>query len=1589
MADVGAIGRCQDIPTGGTAFVQKRYVRTNWLATSPAFVVSNQSAAKAQKAYPELGMYDPNSPSGAGIYSFIYSKYVTSSTLVDTFGIKYRVIPGPYISGGYIELSGQYSFENATFTWPGSLGDYSSNQVGNGEAQSVGSDGTKLGVCAVTGGSDLEDSPHHNWFAFIGWDSPQDSYNYTPGGHTYIKESHPDLGVQAPANYGLISGLYHHKRNVSYIFLPMAWVDGGSVPHLVLRYRKYNPSTNLWDSSVNLTGWTGGPTAPNAIYVVDKSMFFVRSGTDDVVYAFYRAKERASPYGTGDVVTEWVGIVVFNAVTASVISHVLHKPAVDSVYAPYLSSDFNPRRTQPQVFTKLDGTNLTQTLFGGGAVRVSWTTATYQTPTVTFKPLPNLPDMPGWLSGGNSLMPGWESLEFKYDELYHIIYMVGASLSGVYTYKMWGLYNDVSTLNQKWMSTPQLASWTVSYWDKWDEIYASVYGYQSKTYLYGSTSNRVYTIGSGSRNIEVWVDWWVQRDTKGQVTVAPLCTLSITGYVDGPPRVDIEIPQPFVNLIDITARVDRPKVVGLSYDDLPASAIVEGEVDIDIVCTLYINPDGVLGAPDEVILNIVPTVIIEAVTVNIQTKDQHVDSLMWDQDWAEDLMDLINTDRVGEGLAPVALMTAAKLGSLTDITQRHAENMRDADTVAIDSALFPIGWQNYLTDRQTRVGHGGAELNIVMRLNEDYTVTPDLDPNRLIINDYSFPTAQQVWDLHEATFQSYFRNTFLGHTELYFMAGMATAKSVNYFSADGNVVYLCFDIFDWESMTGEPPPGPTEPTPPTNTIDLIVPYPVLGAEWHEEFLAIVNAVRVQYGLVPFLMPTATDFINHEDVAQAHSQNMGAARVFAHDDPAFPAGYRTAEERFYVAKAVDGFGMENLIVRIDHRYDPYSEVESDSNRMIVNDSNLLTPQQAFDTWWYSPGHRSNLLRYTEDRKVVSYMGLAVGPAPLYIGTSPSGYGNQWLSMYYTHKMMDLKETVMEILLGANYQFTGALIEELPVTYNLTAYTQVRKEHVAIDSMRISKDHSGDYGCRVSSQHVALLQYRVAKDNTSVYSGLLPLGGKDHEGIYHVKELAEVAQDNSAVFSLRITALHSAVYGPPKNNFWAGHQADYSLMPNARGSHKADYGDPFSVRADNKAVYFRLEALKADYDCVYSLMLNPRADCEGVYGLLDNVKADAESLWDISTFDPVAVANRAFWSLSEGTPAPTVSDCYVTVGGVDVPISDAVVTQSEDSPQWEARFRLTNIADYAGMQERQAVTLVLGGEVYELIITGKSLSRNAPPNVDAQITAKSALVLLGSPYAAKVDYRYQTPMLASAIVADMIGAVDWQMVDWSIPADRVQLAEASPLDAANTIVSVVGGIMQCEKDGSVTVRSLYPVSTKDFDLATPDHTLTDDADALSVSEEYEFKEGYNKFRIREGEATFGDSIEYEASEGDVTKGLMQVYPSPWRSTWRVYSTDNTTLLTPKGVVERSEEELVQFAEGNASTRYPISSITNVKWFSQSLGGLVFDAESKALSSGTTVNYGYGLAMITYLTQSYDYDVVGVLDTATLVLMEDQGE
>lgn len=297
--------------------------------------------------------------------------------------------------------------------------------------------------------------------------------------------------------------------------------------------------------------------------------------------------------------------------------------------------------------------------------------------------------------------------------------------------------------------------------------------------------------------------------------------------------------------------------------------------------------------------------------------------------------------------------------------------------------------------------------------------------------------------------------------------------------------------------------------------------------------------------------------------------------------------------------------------------------------------------------------------------------------------------------------------------------------------------------------------------------------------------------------------------------------------------------------------------------------------------------------------------------------------------------------------------------EGSSVWKADLQLADRAAYAAVGLRDVVSLSFGGDTFSLIVDGKTLGREFDTET-FRVSAVSPLALLDAPFAATRRAHYPAPTLARQIVTDQLGAVDWQLPEWSVPAGACAFDKATPLAIAKSVVESIGGLVESKPDGSVLCRLRYPVSIPSYATATPDRVFTD-ADLIASTGQLSARATYNRVLISNSGQTsaLGDTLEQTGS-------LVRGYPSPWRAVRLLHTGGPQVRIEPSGVVVRTEIERVEFIDGKASTRYAVLSLLSVGW-QQSLGTVAADGKALTAASG-----GYSLADITYQTRAFEWRV-----------------
>lgn len=443
-----------------------------------------------------------------------------------------------------------------------------------------------------------------------------------------------------------------------------------------------------------------------------------------------------------------------------------------------------------------------------------------------------------------------------------------------------------------------------------------------------------------------------------------------------------------------------------------------------------------------------------------------------------------------------------------------------------------------------------------------------------------------------------------------------------------------------------------------------------------------------------------------------------------------------------------------------------------------------------------------------------------------------------------------------------------------------------------------------------------------------------------------------------------------------------QSPYGLR--LEGGSRYPYGDMRQHRRSILAAWGDVHQTKARHVLPYTDLGSCRKSMRAAYWLTQQVAAGMVLGYDVTNVDPIAKRLTASWSiLDDARLQAVVNSSELVWHDQRIRIVEATLSCDEESPVWIARVEIAAITDFAAIGIGDTITLVLGLETFVLVVDGKTLSRTSVADQRMELTAVSPVALFDSPFAGTIRYYEAGAVSACVAVEFLIGSVDWQLPDWIIPAGRLMLEGATPLAAARNIVAAIGGIVESNPDGTVVCRRRHPVSIPQYGVATVAHSLFD-ADVMSAQAQIAPMRGYNRVTIANeegGTSMSADRIEYVADADDAYRGTVRAYLASTRAVVLAHTGHPSTVIASLGAVTRTETETVEFIEGQASTRYPVTAIVNLAWQHTGLGDVT--ASSQSLTAATS---GYGLLRITYTTTSLDWRVALPIDEEVQFVLVD---
>jgi len=375
--------------------------------------------------------------------------------------------------------------------------------------------------------------------------------------------------------------------------------------------------------------------------------------------------------------------------------------------------------------------------------------------------------------------------------------------------------------------------------------------------------------------------------------------------------------------------------------------------------------------------------------------------------------------------------------------------------------------------------------------------------------------------------------------------------------------------------------------------------------------------------------------------------------------------------------------------------------------------------------------------------------------------------------------------------------------------------------------------------------------------------------------------------------------------------------------------------------------------------------------------------------LPVLDPITSPFRYIWSLVDETSNLVTDIITLTIVATSeqIEMEGAVIEILEGSFAYTANVTLADVRDLPKFSFDTEVQLDLNGELYNMVVDQKERARTGPEIISGVIKLVSISARNATPRAVPLTVQFSTPIGAKAAVESILGeSVTWDIIDWSIPANRLGAEGASPIQVAQQVAEAAGGLIESNPDGTLYVRYLYPVSVPDYPTAPIVDTYLESDAILSFTEGYVGGDTFNKLRIRDtGDATFSDIIEFEPNEDELS-GILFVYPGPFRLVTVEHTSDGLISLISLGESTLTKiQENVEIREGEATLRYPIESIDSVVWKDTNIGPLTFEVGSETVFSSDPVNL-FSLIDITYSTKALTWSTSSPVDDFAQFLVRD---
>ncbi len=439
---------------------------------------------------------------------------------------------------------------------------------------------------------------------------------------------------------------------------------------------------------------------------------------------------------------------------------------------------------------------------------------------------------------------------------------------------------------------------------------------------------------------------------------------------------------------------------------------------------------------------------------------------------------------------------------------------------------------------------------------------------------------------------------------------------------------------------------------------------------------------------------------------------------------------------------------------------------------------------------------------------------------------------------------------------------------------------------------------------------------------------------------------------------------------------------------------DGANPVNTFAEK---YNDAESRKAVYSLLWMIQANPKAFINEQYSITENTVLNVlEELYAIKENDKVTASTTLPYYMLSEEEIVINEIATVSVNGTVVQVIGFNISAGLDQYGISASLQIAEFIVYELFTYMADVVIEYGGITYIFVVDGFG-KEETNEYIRFNVKLKSPSIKLDIPYAETITDSLESGANSKALIIEM-AAIENITVDysddlpiWNIPSYAISINEESPLQVIKKIANSIGAVVQSKPNGDLLIISKYPISPTQWDVITPDVTLSTDADIININESFIIKAGFNAFLISDqGSSSKSISIEEENinKTTKIVKGFRVPFddgPFPLETSAPDVVTISKNLYpvsvqmpeydgSDPDLQESDKWEIIEFIDHVGTTSKPIYGIVNIVWLTDDLGAVTISEDGTLTVSNPDSVPTESLMKIQYITKYWEWTVTG---------------